>query len=371
LVQMLTRLYIDNYRCFVNFEYRPERKQLIFGRNGSGKSSLHDALFALRQFAVKGLKAEEMFPLFERTRWLDQAKQTFELESALEEGRFVYRLVLDEWGDPPQVRVQSETVHCEGKPLFEFISGEVHLYNDKFEHKVTYPFDWNRSAFETVMPRKENQTLTRFKEWFSGLLCFRLNPFAMAIQAEGEHPYPNVNLSNIAAWYRHLSQAEPRLTAATLESLRTSMDAFGYLGLIQAGENVRLLIAEFSSEDGKSLKFGFGQLSDGQRCLICLYVILHFLIEQGKTVVLDEPDNFVSLREIQPWLTAVDDAIEDGRGQVLIISHHPEIINQWAVDRGVRFVREGMGPTRIIPLEAGRYPSLTPSEILARGWDDE
>jgi predicted ATPase len=39
LSQMLTRLYIDNFRCFVKFEYRPARTQLILGANGSGKSS--------------------------------------------------------------------------------------------------------------------------------------------------------------------------------------------------------------------------------------------------------------------------------------------------------------------------------------------
>ncbi|HEV2963758.1 MAG TPA: AAA family ATPase, partial [Candidatus Angelobacter sp.] len=46
---MLTRISIDNFRCFVNFEYRPAQKQLILGANGSGKSSLLDALLFLRR----------------------------------------------------------------------------------------------------------------------------------------------------------------------------------------------------------------------------------------------------------------------------------------------------------------------------------
>ena len=44
---MLTRLYLDNFRCFENFEYKPARRELILGRNGSGKSSLFEALFLL------------------------------------------------------------------------------------------------------------------------------------------------------------------------------------------------------------------------------------------------------------------------------------------------------------------------------------
>ena len=41
---MLTRIYIDNYRAFVNFEHTFESTQLLMGGNGSGKSSFLDAL---------------------------------------------------------------------------------------------------------------------------------------------------------------------------------------------------------------------------------------------------------------------------------------------------------------------------------------
>ena len=53
MLAMLTRLYIDNFLCFVNFEYRLERKQLLLGANGSGKSSVLNAIRDLKSF-VKG-----------------------------------------------------------------------------------------------------------------------------------------------------------------------------------------------------------------------------------------------------------------------------------------------------------------------------
>src|ERR1700674_2078702 len=143
---MLTRLYIDNFKCFVKFEYRPARKQLIMGPNGSGKTSLLDALLFVRQFAVKGISFEDFFILNQRTRWLNQAHQIMELEATLDDGRFIYRLVIEPWGEPPTARVRSETVHLDGRTLFEFNEGEVHLYDDEFEHKVAYPLDGNRSA---------------------------------------------------------------------------------------------------------------------------------------------------------------------------------------------------------------------------------
>ena len=37
----------------------------------------------------------------------------------------------------------------------------------------------------------------------------------------------------------------------------------------------------------------------------------------------DEPDNFIALQEIQPWLVSLCQAVEDHGSQALIISHHP------------------------------------------------
>ena len=73
--------------------------------------------------------------------------------------------------------------------------------------------------------------------------------------------------------------------------------------------------AEFTSPKKKSVNYSISELSEGQRCLISLYMILHFRIERGDTVFIDEPDNFIALREIQPWLLAAEEAVDDHNGQ--------------------------------------------------------
>jgi AAA15 family ATPase/GTPase len=77
---MLTRVYIDNFRSFQNFEYKPEKKQLLLGANGSGKSSLLEVLRRLKSF-VKG--DSNQFTQSTRTRWIDSPAQVFELEAGL------------------------------------------------------------------------------------------------------------------------------------------------------------------------------------------------------------------------------------------------------------------------------------------------
>ena len=57
---VLSRLYATNYRCLVNFEFKPTTKQLIIGRNGTGKTAVLDVLAMLRDFAVRGKPCEGM-----------------------------------------------------------------------------------------------------------------------------------------------------------------------------------------------------------------------------------------------------------------------------------------------------------------------
>jgi energy-coupling factor transporter ATP-binding protein EcfA2 len=358
---MLTRLYIDNFRCFVNFEYRPARRQLILGGNGSGKSSLIEALTFLHRFAVRGESVHDMPLLDQRTRWLGQAEQTFELDVVLGGSTYTYRLVIEPVFDRPRVR--SESLRLGDKPLLAFEGETVRLY-DPSDQFLAYPYDSYRSALTTV-PENANPRLSTFKHWIRGLVGFRMNPFAMAALAEASQPNPAFDLSNIAAWYKYLEPFPEN--EALLADLRSALEGFQDIRLWQA-EGASLLGAVFSDGD-RSASFRFNELSEGQRCLFCLYVILHFVIAKGNTVIIDEPDNFISLREIQPWLMAVSDAVDDGKGQVLLISHHPDLINQWAPDYGVQFVRDGVGPVLVEAFSGDPEIPLSPAELIARGWE--
>jgi AAA15 family ATPase/GTPase len=368
---MLTRIYIDNFRCFVNFEYKPDRKQLVIGKNGSGKSSFLDAWLWVRGFAARGVQSFGVSLMNQRTRWMRQSQQTFEFEAVLDNKTFTYHLTLDMWGDPPAPRIVAETVYADKRPLFEFVSGEVRLYNEQSEQKTSYPFDWHRSAFATIIPSTDNHALKRFAKWFDSSFGFRINPFKMHARAESEATTPYASLSDFASWYRHLVQAHPKQNASLLDSLRSVLDDFSFLELESVGQNIRVLLCEFAHLNEPPIKFTFNELSEGQKCLIALYAVLHFVLAMGNTVIFDEPENFLSLHEIQPWLNAVSDLVDEGKGQVVIISHHPEFMNQWASSFGVRFVREGVGPVRVKEFSGEGYSTLLPSEIIARGWENE
>lgn len=364
---MLRRVYIDNFRCFVNFELSLRPQQLILGLNGTGKSALLEVLVGVKKL-LTGYEydPDKLFNETTRTRWQSAPKQRFELDVVLD-AEYRLELELDSWGNPSKTRVKREVVLCDNRPIFEFIDGEVHLFNDRFERKVTYPFDWFRSALATIQPRPENNKLTRFKHWLENVHCLQLSPRTMSDRTEAEEPAPNFDLSNFASWYRHVSQERANLASELQESLRQIMPGFLSLDLRLAGANLRTLAVRFSTAPSRpKFEVAFAELSDGQRILICLYALLTFLLEPDACLFLDEPENYLAIPEIQPWLMELRDRIEDCGGQMILISHNPEMANYLAPEFGLVFDRADSGPVRVHPYKPD--PTLQPSEQIARGW---
>ena len=133
-------------------------------------------------------------------------------------------------------------------------------------------------------------------------------------------------------------------------------------------EKLRYL-ALIYEHNGKEYEYHFSELSDGERMLFSLYLLLYGYIMQGMTVLLDEPDNYLSLREIQPWCMELEQLYETN-GQCIMVSHHPEVIDYYADNNGVWFSRLSSGETII---EENPYYKkdeekiLKYSELIARG----
>jgi len=378
---MLTRVYIDNYRCFVNFEFRPEAKQLILGLNGTGKSAFLEVLGLLRDFAVvkPGYRAGELFGPETLTRWETRPRQSFELEVTGNGGTYLYTLWIEVQDRQPRARVIKEALDFDGKPLALFQEDQVQLFDDDHIQRANYPFDSVRSALAMIGPRKANSKLTWFTQWLERLYCLRINPAAMGAEVKGEEKdeLPEDDLSNFAAWYGHVIREQTGSFLDLQRSLQEILDGFDALNLKKAGRTARVLRAAFFRPSGDDesapkkprLEFDFDELSDGQRALIALYTLLHCAVGPDTTICIDEPDNFLALAEIQPWLFALSDRIDDEGGQAILISHHPELINLLAPQHGVVFSRTGLGPVRVEPYRPDALGKLSPSEQIARGWE--
>lgn len=372
---MIKRLYVDNFKCLVNFEFRPAPLQLLFGENGTGKSTAINVLATLREFVTWGRPAAELFPIATLTAWQTRPEQTFELEVEGGDGTYLYKLVVEHDQLLKGNRVKKEDLYFAGNRLYGFDGQDAHLFRDDFTPGPVFPQDWSRSGVASIPERGDNQRLTWFRHRMGMVYVLAIDPLRMEGGSLGEQSAPHPALTNFASWYRHLTQESPETMGPLFSSLQDVMEGFTGLKLAAAGEGARILRAGFrnsgeTDSSGTEFHLSLGQLSEGQRCLIALFTILHCAVRPDMTICIDEPDNFVALRELQPWVTELCDRVEKKAGQCLLVSHHPELIDVLAVRHGARFTRTGLGPVRIKPFEWSEADGIRPSELVARGWEE-
>jgi len=368
---MLKRLHADNYKTFQNLEWRPGPVALLLGRNGAGKSALFEVLYLVRGLVWGESLLSEVLPSTTCTRWDLRKEQRFELDVAGSDGLFKYRLLVEHDLDRGESRVVEETLHCRDTPLFTFIAGQIQLHTDSGNLGPIFAGNWRRSGLGTVVPGVSNKRLTWFKEWLGALVVLRPNPASIHGRAEREDPALAPDCGNFASWYRTMWQERPHDVNQALAALATVLDGFTGLSIRVDEQRIGWLRALFENPSDrnqrrKDISLGFSELSDGQRALIVLYVVLYTQIGTGRTVTIDEPNNYASLDEVQPFLMGALMRVGDYDGsQLFIISHHPGYIDQLAPNDGFVVSREGGGPSRVQRFESS--VALAPSELVIRG----
>jgi len=367
---MITRLYANNFRCLVGFKAEFDSFAVFCGPNGAGKSSVFDALRLLRNLgtgdALLGGTGEQDVPGLEFTKWLDSSIQEFELGLSVDGYAFDYVLHIEQKAEHEKPRIIEERASCNRKVLFT-----RSLEGVEFEKadgtKAFFPLDSRQAALAAIQPRGVNLSkLALLQDEIAKLLILRPNPRSMERESKAEARHPDLSMTNLTSWYRSLAQ-EQEWTDALRDALRDVWPDFRSFKLVDVGMNTKALQLRFESEAGKPILLFFDQLSDGERALIGLYMV-RAALETGatKTVMLDEPDNFIGLPELQPWVLSMCELLDD-QHQLVLISHHPEILTNSGEANGRYLWRDNhTSPTRYGPLKVPE--GMGASEAIARGW---
>ncbi len=375
---MIRRIYVDNYKAAVNFELKPKQENLWFGSNGAGKTTVIEILALLRDFIIGSCRTNA-FVSDTKTSWLQKSEQSFELDLQGKEGLFSYKLQVQLSDDRSRNRIISESLMMDNNNLYRAEIDDdnqfaAHLFNDNYKEGAVLGFDWTQSGLSLIQPRKDNNNkLIEFRTMVEQMIIARINPFSIEAECAEESRYPGYSMEKFVPWYNLISQEKQRLTLKLFETLSDVIPDFDSFSLIKSGEERKLLKACFIDKEGNEQQYRFDRLSDGQRVLIMLYSLIVFLdgCKNGFTIILDEPENFVSLEEIQPWLNELSDTCDEKKNQYILISHHPEALDQLARSNGVQFYRDGnASPIRTRKLPESDEP-LSVSALIARGWLNE
>jgi len=369
---MINEIYIDNFRCLTNFRIKLQGFQLFLGDNGSGKTTVLDALRYIQRL-MHSEHVEDIFNRNSLTIWDKRLNQTIGFSLMIDDEAYKYELTIEYANHDNKHRIKREELIWKDSTFFLFDGQEAHLYRinrntSKIEEGAVFPADWGRSVIPTIAKCEDNKPLIRFREELEKILLINPVPLVVEDATASESRNLSKHAENFAQWYRHLLQEQPSIGYRAKQLLEDVLPGFEQLSLKEIGQ-VRKLMTTFRIA-GKDHDFDFMNISSGQRQLIILYTVLEALrAGTFSTVLIDEPDNFVSMREIQPWLENLNNICEEQDKQALIISHHPEIVNRMARGAELWFSRQAESHVVVQPFP--KIAELSPAEVMARGWENE
>lgn len=367
---MLSRLYVDNFRCLENFELDLDETNVFLGRNGTGKTSVLNVLRNIQSLVVRGSKVDAVFPARDISLNSQRSEQRFEIETRVDGEAYSYSLVVEHDPSRGMMRVGEETLEHDGNPIFEFKNGNAQLYHDDYSQgPPPYPFDWSQSGIGFLNERPDNKKLTRFKKDIANYIIVSCCPAFMDPETRTEDEFLEPLMQNFVGWYRRAAQENMRSIVSLFDTLRETLPGFDSINLTESGENSRALKAIFRGPSSEPIRYGFDQLSDGQRALISLYSLLHLSTDRRVSLFVDEPENYLALGEIQPWLVEAAERTDESLGQLVVASHHPVIIDYMAGANGRWFFRDGDGPVRVSKEPKNTVDGLSLSETIARRWE--
>jgi AAA15 family ATPase/GTPase len=410
---MLKRLYVDNFRCLVDVELNFDSINLFLGDNGAGKSTIFDVLSKLQSLTTTDINVRTIFKLSDYTRWQNQSfysldqnpDQVFELEFLGNGGIYKYELKINFQkvlgigndiafnndtaigNDTFTIKrtIENERLSFNEKLLLNIDEQEVSIFSDdRVEHRSSR-YNFYQSIIPLLQPNELNKNIIWFRERMKRLMILKITPDSITSESSQKNSFLTKKMENFVSWYRYIFADNQNKLAQLTESLQDILDGFICFKLERISEKAVILKLIFKTEESdQTIEYTFGELSDGQKVLVVLYSLFYGLESQDYTLCIDEPENFLALPEIQPWLFQLYDLCSENKLQALLISHHPELIDYLlASPVGYWFKRESNSPVQVTPIDNNflqpvinniqqdNKSGLKMSELIARGWLDE
>lgn len=374
---IVTQVRIQGFRSLKDITINLDPVTVLVGRNGSGKSSIVDALYFLQEailispdsaFRRCGGYHEvrtnlgKMSGKDRESEFVESIALDISLRSRAENlfsSQYFVRFGLDEKQQPVVLNESGEVVIG--------IEGERHSFDVekgkwiKSVNGVEPSIASNRLALPLL------SGLTNFLPLYNALTSIRYYDISPQAVAAPHEPDPGLMLardgSNAASVLRRIEKEDKALFTKVVETLALIMPSIRKVTYKELGRDVTIAFEERISSRRIAV-FDARNMSEGTlRALAVLLAI--YALEPSATIILEEPE-----RAIHPGAAAaIAEAIKEAgqRTQILVTTHSPDLITYFDVDSLRAVQRENgfslAGPIRSDQLEAIKDSLFNAGEI--------
>lgn len=339
---MMQRLYVHNFRCFENFEFKAGgmSSALLIGKNGTGKSTVAATLRLFQSIGRGVNRAGQLVTPKDFSCGRSAVPMRFEVEVLLGADLYFYSLALELPEKFKELRVLDERLEVAGKTIYSRSQARVTLPKNSSERgEAQFLVDWHLIALPVIQEQSATDPLRIFKSWLSKMVILAPIPSHISGNSSEETLQPATDGSNLGDWLSGLLSQYPAAYSTINDYLRTVMPDMQELRNEPVGKDAKRMLVHFASETTQ-FPLSFDDLSDGEKCFFLCAVILASNKAYGPLFCFwDEPDNFLSMSEVGSFVLALRKAFKKNSGQIIVTSHNEEAIrkfssdNTWVLDR--------------------------------------
>lgn len=331
---MLQRLYINNFRCMENFEFKPgdASSVLLIGKNGSGKTTLAQALKIFQAIGRGTNRVSQLVKPQDISLGRTTVPLRLEMEVRLTSHLFRYTLALDLPERFRELRVREEQLLLDDEIVYSRELAQVTVKRQNAgQSESKFNIDWHLIALPVIQDPSTSSALSTFREWLASMVLLAPIPRLMAGEAGGETLEPEEDGTNFADWLSGLLAQYPAAYATLSQHLQQIMPDLADFRFERAGKEAKSLLVRFQSDTAEH-EFDFDALSDGEKCFFLCAVVLAANQCYGPLFAFwDEPDNYLSLSEVSHFVMALRRGFHKG-GQIVMTSHNEEAVRRFSND---------------------------------------
>lgn len=334
---MLERLYVHNFRCLENFEFKPGDASsiLLIGKNGSGKSTLRQVLSIMQAIGrgegqVKNLVKESDF-----TRGRSEVPMSFELQLKIGSNSYHYSIAISSDLMPVfgGLSVVRESLLVDGTELFSRDAAQVRIGRaGAFGGTAKVALNPFVVAMTVIQDSGTKSYLEPLRDWMGKMVLISPLPPLMIGETTAEPVPLQAHANNLVDWLASLLESHPSAYGTVVEQLQKVMPDLEQLRFEKLGRDSRALMVRFKAAAAVDEQ-PFERLSDGEKCFFLSAVLLAANRWDGPLFAFwDEPDNFLATHEVGQFIVELKRSFAQHGGQWVASSHNALAVINFSVD---------------------------------------